>query len=90
MDTGNTTGAHRQDGGLRERIAVSQPVDVAAVDEALANAGYDPEETAKNGESSTMTFGRTPEGTSKYIALHWVVGHRLEAETPNSQTFLLP
>jgi phosphatidylethanolamine N-methyltransferase len=65
MDTGNTTGAHRQDEGLRERIPASQPVDVGAVDEALASAGYVTERETKDGEKSTMTFGRTPDGTSK-------------------------
>jgi phosphatidylethanolamine N-methyltransferase len=65
MDTGNTTGAYRQDEGLRERIPLSQPIDVGAVDEALASAGYRPVEAKRNEKSTTKTFGRTPDGTSE-------------------------
>jgi pyruvate/oxaloacetate carboxyltransferase len=67
MDASTTTGAHRPDGNLRERTPASRPVDVRAVDNALADAGYQVVE--KESDRPTATFGRTPDGTSKSSVL---------------------
>lgn len=67
MPSGSSSSAQRQDeDGLRERLRPSQPVDVRAVDQALASAGYGVTiENIKSGNKKT--FGRTPDGTSKNI-----------------------
>lgn len=66
MDPATTTGVQRQNDGLRERIRPSQPIDVGAVDQALATAGYGV--TAdKEQNDEKKTFGRTPDGTGKFF-----------------------
>ena len=66
MDSATSSSAQRQDEGLRERMRVSQPVDVHAVDQALATAGYGIT-TDKRTSDDKKTFGRTPDGTSKSL-----------------------
>ncbi|KAL1986986.1 hypothetical protein VTN96DRAFT_5142 [Rasamsonia emersonii] len=62
MDSSRTTGAHRPDKGLRERIATSQHVDAGAVDGAVASSGNNAAATNTDGKTK-KTFGRTPDGT---------------------------
>lgn len=64
MDSASASGAQRQDEGLRERIRPSQPVDVSAVDQALATAGYGVTTDSRKSDDK-KTFGRTPDGTGK-------------------------
>jgi hypothetical protein len=64
MDSSHATGTHRQDEGLRERIATLQPVNTGAVDEAHMSAGNDAAIANTDGKAK-KTFGRTPDGTSK-------------------------
>lgn len=66
MDSTSASGAQRQDEGLRERVRPSQPVDVNAVDQALATAGYGVTTDSRTSDDNKKTFGRTPDGTSKF------------------------
>lgn len=66
MDSASASGAQRQDEGLRERVRPSQPVDVNAVDQALATAGYGVTNDNRTSDDK-KTFGRTPDGTSKSL-----------------------
>jgi hypothetical protein len=66
MDSASASGAQRQDERLRERIRPSQPVDVDAVDQALATAGYGVTTDSRTSDDK-KTFGRTPDGTSKFL-----------------------
>lgn len=66
MDSASASGAQRQDEGLRERVRPSQPVDVHAVDQALATAGYGVTSDSRTSDDK-KTFGRTPDGTSKFF-----------------------
>jgi len=67
MDSASASGAQRQDEGLRERVRPSQPVDVNAVDQALATAGYGVTTDSRTSDDK-KTFGRTPDGTSKFFS----------------------
>lgn len=68
MDSASASGAQRPDEGLRERMRPSQPVDVNAVDQALATAGYGVTTDSRTSDDK-KTFGRTPDGTSKFLFL---------------------
>lgn len=68
MDSASASGAQRQDEGLRERMRPSPPVDIDAVDQALATAGYGVT-TDNRTSDDKKTFGRTPDGTSKFPLL---------------------
>lgn len=65
MDSASASGAQRQDEGLRERLRPSQPVDANAVDQALATAGYGVTTDSRTSDDK-KTFGRTPDGISKF------------------------
>jgi hypothetical protein len=66
MDSASASGSQRPDEGLRERMRPSQPVDVNAVDQALATAGYGVTTDSRTSDDK-KTFGRTPDGTSKFL-----------------------
>lgn len=65
MDGSLSTGAHRQADGLRERNVASQNGDATLP--AAVTAKAEAEEVDKDGKKKT--FGRTPDGTSKYPVL---------------------
>ncbi|QKX57939.1 uncharacterized protein TRUGW13939_05059 [Talaromyces rugulosus] len=88
MDASTATGAHRPDGNLRERTPASRPVDVRAVDNALADAGYQVVE--KENDRPTATFGRTPDGTIFTVPqTHDMVSQLLSPTEPKNLSDLI-
>ncbi|OJJ51183.1 hypothetical protein ASPZODRAFT_127210 [Penicilliopsis zonata CBS 506.65] len=72
MDQGASTGAHRNDEGLRERVIDSSSVDDLAGRKALA-AAAELEVKDKHGRDR-KTYGRTPDGTGKTgLILNWTL-----------------
>ncbi|OKL64241.1 Phosphatidylethanolamine N-methyltransferase [Talaromyces atroroseus] len=86
MDSLSATGAQRQnDEGLRERVRPSQPIDVHAVDQALASAGYGVTADVKKSDDDKKTFGRTPDGTVFTVPLtHDMVSQLLSPTQPKN------
>lgn len=81
MDSVSASGAQRQDEGLRERVRPSQPVDVNAVDQALASAGYGAATDSRKSHDK-KTFGRTPDGTSTCLFFYFLFALRLRVVIP--------